>query len=201
MTEQSPQKSAVAEMDRTKLGIEFGPLLLFFATNYGAKKMIGEESIYWATGVFMAATILAMLISRMKYKSIAPMLWVNGVVITLFGGLTIALHDDRFIKVKPTMVNLIFATAIFGGMLFKQNVLKLALHNSFPPLKDETWHKLAIRWGLFFIFLAGINEFVWRSFSTDFWVNFKVWGVLPITMVFAAAQLPLMLESQPKTQD
>lgn len=192
------EQSEPQQMDTTKLGIEFGPLLIFFLTNYIAKREVGEESIYWATGTFMASTLIAMIVSQIKYKSIAPMLWVNGIIITVFGALTIGLHDERFIKVKPTIVNLIFAVALFGGLLLGRNLLKMALHAGFPPMPDSTWRTLTLRWGGFCLFLAAINEVVWRNFSTDFWVAFKVWGVMPITLLFTAAQLPLILKNHPK---
>jgi intracellular septation protein len=194
-----PKSAEPPPIDTTKLAIEFGPLLVFFLANYLGKKYVGADSIYWATGAFMVSTIVAMVASQIKYTSIAPMLWVNGIIVTLFGGLTIALHDERFIKVKPTIVNSLFGIVLIGGLVMKKNLLKIVLESGFPPLSDAVWRTLTIRWALFFFFLAGLNEFVWRSFSTDFWVNFKVWGIMPITLLFTASQLPLILKQDPDT--
>jgi intracellular septation protein len=186
-------------IDKLKFAIEFGPLLIFFATNFIARKLVGEESIFWATGSFMVATLVAMLVSKMRAGHIPPLLWVNGTVITVFGVLTIALHDDMFIKLKPTIVNLLFAAALFGGLLVKRNYLKLLLEGAFPELPDHIWRTLTIRWASFFVLLAVLNELVWRTQSTDFWVNFKVWGIMPITFLFTMSQLPLILKHTPDT--
>jgi intracellular septation protein len=185
---EDPNKGALG-----KLAMEFGPLLVFFLANsfYPVAK---DVRIFYATGCFMAAMAVAMVISWRWQGKIAPMLWVNGAVVGVFGGLTIALHDEFFIKIKPTLVNGLFATVLFGGLLFDKPVLKTVLGHAYPGLKDAGWRLLTRNWAIFFVFLAALNETVWRTQTTDFWVAFKVWGVLPITLLFAASQIPVILK-------
>jgi intracellular septation protein len=116
---------------------------------------------------------------------------VTGVVVLVFGTLTLVLHDDTFIKMKPTIVNGLFAAVLLGGLAFGKALLGYVFDSAFR-LTEEGWRKLTFRWGLFFIALAVINEVVWRTQSTDFWVSFKVWGIMPLTLAFSAAQLPLL---------
>ena len=116
---------------------------------------------------------------------------MSGLIVLVFGGLTLYLQDEMFIKLKPTIVNVLFAVAIFGGMAFGKNYVRTLL-GTMVALSDEGWRLLAIRWGLFFVAMAVVNEIVWRNFSTDTWITFKVFGFLPLTVVFALAQTPLM---------
>jgi intracellular septation protein len=116
---------------------------------------------------------------------------VTGVVVLIFGGLTLYLQDEHFIKLKPTIVNLLFAGTLLGGLMFGKSFLEIVFDSAFD-LTEEGWRKLTFRWGLFFLFLAVLNEVVWRNFSTDFWVAFKVWGVFPLTFLFALCQFPLI---------
>jgi intracellular septation protein len=167
-----------------KLAVEVGPLVLFFVVN-------ARAGIFWGTGVFMGATVLSLIASRILFGRIPVMPLVTGVCVMVFGGLTLWLQDDHFIKIKPTIVNALFAGALFVGLLAGQSLLRVIFGEVFR-LTDEGWRKLTLRWAFFFTFLAVLNEVVWRSFSTDTWVSFKVFGVMPLTMAFAVAQVGLL---------
>jgi len=167
-----------------KLALELGPLVLFFLTN-------ARSDLFTATAVFMVATVVALIASWLLMKRLAIMPLVTGVVVLVFGGLTLALHDETFIKIKPTIVNTLFGLLLLGGLAFGKSLLAVVLDAAFE-LTDEGWRKLTLRWGVFFLFLAVLNEVVWRNFSNDVWVAFKVWGTMPITIVFAMCQVPLM---------
>ncbi len=178
----------------TKLAIELGPLLIFFAANVAA-------GIYAATAIFMVATLIALAIAKWRHGKFPVMLLVSAAVVLVFGGLTLYLRDDTFIKLKPTIVYLIFAGLLGAGLLFRKPVLELLLGSAFT-LTEQGWRKLTLRWALFFIVMAAVNELVWRNFSTDIWVSFKAFGFLPLTFAFALAQMPLMQRySDPKTDE
>ena len=181
-----------------KLLLEAGPLIIFFICNSFAEQLIGvtgSEKIFWATGAFMIATAVSLTASRALLGEIPLMPLVSGVFILGFGAITLALQDDFYIKIKPTVVNLIFAAALLTGLLFGQLFLKILLGTAIN-MRDEGWRILTIRWALFFCFLAILNEIIWRSFSTDFWAGFKLFGVMPITLVFAASQVGLLMKYQ-----
>jgi intracellular septation protein len=167
-----------------KLAVEAGPLLAFFIANW-------MSGIFWATAVFMGATAVALSVSWALTRKIAMMPLIGAVFVGLFGALTLWLHDDTFIKVKVTLVNALFGAILLGGLAFGQIFLKLVMGEAIR-MTDQGWRVLTIRWGLFFFVLALANEIVWRTQSTDVWVNFKVFGLLPITLVFALAQAPMM---------
>ena len=167
-----------------KLAVEVGPLVVFFVVN-------ARAGIFWGTGVFMGATVLSLIASRILFGRIPVMPLVTGVCVMVFGGLTLWLQDDHFIKIKPTIVNALFAGALFIGLLAGQSLLRVIFGEVFR-LTDEGWRKLTLRWAFFFTFLAVLNEVVWRSFTTDTWVSFKVFGVMPLTMAFAVAQVGLL---------
>lgn len=169
---------------KLKLLLDIGPLVAFFL----AYRFSG---VFAATAAIMAATIISLLVTYYIEKKIAIMPLVSGVVIAVFGSLTLLLQDEQFIKMKPTLVNLIFASILLGGVYFKKSLLKYVLESAME-LSDEGWRILSLRWGVFFIFLALLNEFIWRNFSTDFWVNFKVFGMLTLTMLFTILQIPLI---------
>ncbi len=164
--------------------MDFGPLAAFFIANW-----LG--GIYWATGVLMVAIAIASAFSWFITRKIAPMLIVTLVFVLIFGGLTLWLEDETFIKVKVSLVNALFGTILLGGLFFGKPLLKFVM-GEFINLDEGGWRKLSMRWGIFFFTLAGLNEFVWRSVSTDTWVTFKVFGLLGITMVFGMCQLPLI---------
>ncbi len=139
----------------------------------------------------IACTLLSLAITYAMEKRVAVMPLVSGIAVTLLGGLTLFLHDETFIKIKPTLVNLLFAAILLGGLYFGKPMLKYLLSDALQ-LTDEGWRKLSLRWGLFFIFLAVLNECIWRNFPTDFWVNFKVFGMFTLTMLFTLSQIPLI---------
>lgn len=183
-----------------KLALEFGPLAIFFFANSYGDRLFGvaeDRRIFVATGIFIAASLIALALSRALMGYLPRMAIVNAIVVTVFGGLTLALDDAFFIKVKPTIVNALFGSVLLGGLFFGRSLLSLVLETVLQ-LDEEGWRKLTFRWGLFFFVLAAINEVVWRTQTQDFWVAFKVWGVMPLTMAFALAQTPLILKHEIK---
>ena len=181
-----------------KLALDIGPLVLFFAAN-------ARFGIFAATAVFMVAVLAALAFAYVKTRRIEIMPLVTAIIVFIFGGLTLVLHNDTFIKLKPTIIYLLFGGTLVGGLLFGKSFLG-ALFDSVFDLTDEGWRKLTWRWSLFFFALAVLNEIVWRNFSTDIWVSFKLFGVVPLTFLFGAAQYPLLqryarAESVPSKQD
>lgn len=144
----------------------------------------------------MVAVIVSLAITWILARSIPPMPLITAVFVMIFGGLTLYLNDDLFIKLKPTIVNALFAAILFTGLARKQSLLKPLL-DTVMDLTDEGWRLLTWRWAWFFVFLALLNEIVWRSFSTDFWISFKLFGTLPLTILFGAAQIGLMRRYAP----
>jgi intracellular septation protein len=171
-----------------KFLVELGPLVVFFLVN-------ARAGIFWGTGCFIVATIAALIASRILFRHVAIMPLVSGAVVLIFGGLTLYLQDELFIKLKPTIVNAIFASILFGGLLFGKSLLKYLFGDVFA-LTEEGWKKLTFRWACFFVFLAILNEFAWRLLSTDAWVSFKVFAIMPITMIFAISQVGLLQRFQ-----
>ncbi|CAA0105592.1 putative intracellular septation protein A [Starkeya nomas] len=167
-----------------KFALELGPLVVFFIAN-------GRGGIYVATGAFMVATFAALAVMWIVARKIAVMPLVSAGVVLVFGTLTIVLQDDHFIKMKPTMVNALFGLALLGGLWLRKPLLPYVLGDVFV-LTDQGWRELTIRWGVFFLVMAVLNEVVWRTVSTDMWVAFKTFVYLPLTLVFAMAQVPLM---------
>jgi intracellular septation protein len=167
-----------------KLVLELGPLALFFFAN-------ARWGIFTATGLFMVAVLVSLVLSRRLTGRWPVMPVISAVVVTVFGGLTLILHDDLFIKLKPTIVNSLFGAVLLGGLAFGRPLLAYVFDTVFN-LTQEGWKKLTFRWALFFFFLALVNEVVWRTQTTDFWVAFKVFGIMPITLVFGALQYPLL---------
>lgn len=193
-----------------KLALELGPLGLFFLANArpalfeplmrafapAALLAEGRASIFTATAVFMIATGVALAVNYWLVRKLPIMPVVSGIVVMVFGGLTLFLQDDHFIKLKPTIVNALFGALLVGGLAFGKSLLSVVLDSVFQ-LTEEGWKKLTLRWGLFFFVLAALNELVWRTQSTDFWVNFKVFGIMPLTFAFALAQTPLLMRYAP----
>ena len=168
----------------TKLLIEMGPLVAFFIANWKA-------GIFWGTGIFMGATVISLMASWVLTRKLAMVPLVSAVFVAIFGALTLWLHSDLFIKVKVTLINALFGVVLLGGVAMGRSYLKLIMGEA-VKLTDQAWRTLSIRWGVFFLALAVLNEIVWRNTSTDTWVNFKVFGLLPITLVFAFANAPFM---------
>lgn len=167
-----------------KLALDIGPLALFFAAN-------AKFGIFTATAVFMVAVVSALLASYAMTRQWPVMPVVTAVIVVIFGGLTLVLHDDTFIKLKPTIIYTLFGGLLLGGWFLDRPVLEI-LFDAMFHLTPEGWRKLTLRWALFFLVMAVVNEAVWRTQSTDFWVNFKVFGFMPLTLVFAALQVPLL---------
>ncbi len=168
-----------------KLALDIGPLALFVIAN-------AKLGIFVATGSFMAAVVAALLVSYAMTGQWPIMPVVTAIVVLVFGGLTLALHDETFIKLKPTIIYVLFGGTLLGGYIFDKSFLAIVLDSVFH-LTEEGWRKLTLRWALFFFALAVLNEVIWRTQSTDFWVNFKLYGFVPLTFVFAAMQYPLLM--------
>ena len=170
-----------------KLAADFGPLLIFFIIYFN-----NENDLKVAIPPFIIATLISLIVIYFLEKRIPMVPLTGGILITLFGGLTLYFDNKFFFYMKPTIINLLFALVLFFGKFFtKKPLLKIFFQNAFN-LEDEGWKKLNYRWISFFIFVAVLNEIVWRTQSEVFWVNFKVWGLLPISFIFAASQFPLI---------
>ena len=172
-----------------RFAIDLGPLLVFFVTNYLTNDVIK------ATTAFVVAMITAMAISKIKYRHISPMLWFSGVMVVVLGGITIWLHDETFIKVKPTIYYVTVAALLTFGLLTKRNLLKTVLGSAYPGLSERGWQLLTRNWAIFFMVMAVLNEAVWRTTSTDFWIGFKLWGFMPATFIFALAHVPMLMRN------
>ena len=177
-----------------RLGIDYGPLVVFFLVNFLAP-LPSLGRVLAATVAFMAATIAAMIVSRVRLGNISPMLWLSGVLVVVFGGLTLYLHDQRFIQMKPTIVYLILAATLGFGLATGRPLLQQVLGAAYPGLTDLGWRKLTRNWAVFFVVQALLNEVVRRRFSLDFWVAYKLWGAVPLTLVFALANVPMLLRN------
>jgi intracellular septation protein len=197
-----------------KLALDLGPLLLFFFAN--ARPALfepwiaplipeavatGERAgIFVATAVFMVAIVVALAVSYALTRRLPLMAVVSAVVVIVFGGATLVLQNETFIKLKPTIIYLLFAGTLFGGLVLRKPLLAMVFDQMFN-LTAEGWRRLTVRWGLFFLALAVLNEIVWRTQSTDTWVTFKVFGVMPLTFIFAALQYPLLMKYDATPKD
>jgi len=177
-----------------KFVLDFAPLLVFFVANKLAH-------IYVATAAVMATTLVAMLIAHFRFGRVTPMLWVVGVMVFVFGTATLFLHDASFIKIKLTVIYVLLAAVLLFGSLTGRPLLKKVLGEAFTDLDDAGWRKLTRNWILFFIVLAGMNEVLRRTLTTDQWVTFKVWGVTGLTFLFALAQTPILMRHTPPKTD
>lgn len=171
-----------------KLILDLGPLLIFFA----AFRYLG---IFPATAAFMVAVLVALAIGYALEKKLSPMPIFTAVLVVIFGGLTLYLQNDLFIKMKPTVLYAFFGALLLGGLRFNRLFIKYVFGQAFE-LTDTGWIKLTVRWGIFFLVLAALNEAVWRTTSTETWVAFKVWGIIPLLFLFALAQTPLVMKHQ-----
>ena len=175
-----------------KLLIDLGPLLVFFLVNFLAP-VPAVLKIFVATGAFMVAMVVAMIFSALRFRRISPLLWFSGVMVVVLGGLTIWLHNESFIKMKPTFYYALVSGLLAFGLATDRPLLQRVLGSTYPGLDETGWKKLTRNWAVFFAFMAGLNEAVWRNSSTNFWVGFKLWGALPLTFLFAAANVPMLL--------
>jgi len=177
-------------MDKTqphplfKLATELGPLMVFFVAN-------AKFHLFVATGAFMVAVVVAMIASYVVTRHVPIMALVTGIIVLVFGTLTLVLHDETFIKVKPTIIYCLFALTLGGGLLFGRSLIAILFDQVFN-LTPHGWRLLTARWALFFLGMAILNEVIWRTQSTDFWVAFKAFGVIPLTMIFGVIQMPLI---------
>jgi len=177
-------------MDKTqphplfKLATELGPLLVFFVAN-------AKANLFVATGAFMVAIVAAMIASSVVTRHVPMMAIVTGIIVIVFGTLTLVLHDETFIKMKPTIVYTLFAATLGGGLLFGRSFIAIMFDQMFN-LTPRGWRVLTLRWALWFLAMAVLNEIIWRTQSTDFWVAFKAFGMVPLTMLFAVTQMPLI---------
>ena len=200
MTAKKPQLNPLL-----KLVLDLGPLLLFFLANSRPALFLplvspmlpadiasgGRTGIFVATAVFMVAVVAALAVSYALTRHLPVMPLVTAVIVLVFGSLTLLLHDELFIKLKPTIIYVLFGAVLLCGLAVGKSLLGMVFDSVFH-LTEEGWRKLTIRWALFFIVLAVLNEIVWRTQSTDTWVTFKVFGVVPLTFIFAALQYPLL---------
>ena len=176
-----------------KLLIDIGPLLVFFLVNFFAP-VPSVAKIFVATGAFMVAMIAAMLFSAIRYHKISPLLWFSGIMVVILGGLTIWLHNEMFIKMKPTIYYVLVAGLLAFGLATDRPLLQRVLGSTYRGLDEAGWTKLTRNWALFFAGMAVLNEAVWRNSSTQFWIGFKIWGAIPLTFLFAAANIPMLLK-------
>ena len=184
----------------SQLLIDVGPLLVFFAANFFAP-VPPALKIFVATGAFMAAMVVAMIYSALRFGRISPMLWFSGVLVVVMGGVTLWLHNEAFIKMKPTLYYLFVAALLAFGLVKDKPLLKRVLGSTYPGLDEEGWRKLTRNWAIFFAGMAVLNEAVWRNSSTDFWVGFKLWGAIPLTFLFAVANVPMLLRHGLNSED
>jgi intracellular septation protein len=183
-----------------RLSIDLGPLVIFFATNAFAP-VPDAFKIFYATGAFMFAMIAAMIYSQIRYKHISPLLLFSGAMVVVLGGITIWLHDETFIKMKPTIYYLVVAGLLGFGLATGRNLLKLVLEAVYPGLSERGWMLLTRNWIAYFAVMAVVNEVVWRTQSTDFWIGFKLWFFLPATFLFALANVPMLMKHGLKVEE
>jgi intracellular septation protein len=169
------------------LALDFGPLLAFFL----AYKFLG---IFAGTAIFMLAIAAAVLISRIRLGRVSPMLWLSAILVVGFGGLTIYFHDPKFIQLKPTIIYTLLAALLFGGLLTGRPLLKVVLEHGYKDLDETGWMKLSRNWAWFFVAMAVTNEIIRASFGFDEWLVVKVWGVTIATLVFALANIPMLMK-------
>lgn len=199
---------APKEAPGVKILLELGPGMVFFFTNLRGAWLIDRfpalgtlgGPLFVASAAFMVATVLSLVVSKLVYRHLPLMPFVSCVIVLVFGALGLWLQNEVFLKMKPTIINALFGLVLLGGLLFGKSLLGHVFNQAFK-LDDIGWRKLTLRWGLFFLFLAVLNEAVWRNVSDDAWVAFKVWGTIPITILFTLSQMPLILRHSLEDQD
>lgn len=205
-----------------RMGVEYGPLLVFFAVNFLFPASLAMQIVASGTGflsdldragalviakvivattAFVIATVIAMVVSKSKLGAISPMLWISGGFVVVFGGLTVWFHDPKFIQMKPSFVYGMFAAVLAFGLITGRPLLQGLLGTAYPGLNAQGWRKLTRNWALFFVAMAALNEAVWRNTNWDFWVGFKLWGAIPLTLLFAFANIPMLLRHGLNTGD
>jgi intracellular septation protein len=192
MTESTAPAPRKALNPILKLLLELGPLALFFAA-------YSRFNIFVATGVLMASVVVTLAVSYAMLRRIPVMPLVTAVIVLIFGSLTLVFHDETLIKIKPTALYLLFAAALFAGLALKKPILKI-LFDGALHVTEEGWRLLTWRWAFFFVSLAALNEIFWRTQTTDLWVKFKTFGFMPLTILFALAQAPLIMKHESKAE-
>jgi len=182
-----PEQTKAAHNPNLSLALDFGPLLVFFL----AYKFYG---VFMGTAAFMVAIALAVIVSKVKIGRVSPMLWLSAILVLFFGGLTIYFHDESFIQIKPTIIYGFFAAMLLGGLLRGKSLLKYLLQAAYEGLSEEGWRKLSLNWALFFIVMAIANEVMRAQLSFDTWLTVKVWGVTIASLVFALANIPMLMK-------
>ncbi|WP_313809557.1 septation protein IspZ [Sphingobium sp.] len=179
------------------LALDFGPLLVFFLSYKGAGWLWGPgnpiTAMIFGTAAFMAAIVVAVIVSKVKLGRVSPMLWLSAVLIVFFGTLTIVYRDQSFIQIKPTIIYAFFALMLFAGLMRGKALLKYLLQAAYDGLTEEGWRKLSRNWAFFFVGMAIANEVMRRTMSFDSWLAVKVWGVTIVSVVFAGANLPMLM--------
>lgn len=197
-SEQPPEQPQAQQRGQgVKLLVDYGPVLVFFLLYHYLRRENSDTAIFDAAKVYMVVAVLALAWSRMKLGKFSGILLFTTVIIAITVFLALYSGNPIFFYMKPTVVNILFGVGVIGGVLFKKNVIK-TLMGEMVDLPQKAWNNLAIRWGIFFFVLAGINEIVWRNFSEDFWVNFKLFGFLPISLAFTLSQVPYLLKHNRK---
>jgi intracellular septation protein len=182
-------KSAPAEPGvGMRLALDLGPLAVYFAAF-----SFSGHNIYLATGLFMAVTAVAMIVSLIRFGKISPIQIFSAVMVLILGGLTIWLHKDWIIKIKPTIYYVTVSALLLWGLVTGRPTLQMVLGQAYPGLDAEGWRLLTRNWAFFFLLLAIANEFVWRNFSTSAWLAYKLWGSMPATVIFAACNVPMLM--------
>lgn len=176
-----------------RLAVDMGPLVVFFGVYF-------MSNIFVATGIYMVVAVAALFYAYFREGRVAPMPIITTVIVVVFGGLAIGLGNKQFIFMKPTIINLLFAAILTGGLLTGRPFMKMLFGEAFD-LTPEGWSKLTVRWITFFCVLALVNEIVWRNFSEAFWVSFKLFGVLPLSILFTLAQMPFLMKHQAEKSD
>ncbi len=194
--------AASAAKGAGNLWTDIGPVLAFVISYNVVRRfpegggiLAKENAIYWGTGIFMAAIAGVIAWSLFKGRKLPPMLIITGVIVGIFGTLTIVLQNPQFAYYKPTIINLLFAGTILGSLAIGRNIWKTAFSHAFQ-LPDFAWKVFALRWAGFYVFLAGLNEVIWRNFSEDFWSNSKIFLLIPISIAFMALNFPYLMKHQ-----
>ncbi|MFD1034836.1 septation protein A [Sphingomonas hankookensis] len=184
-----------------RMALDYGPLVVFFVANLLASKiglpdMVDSlAQVIIASTAFMIASIAAIIVSKWKTGHVSPMLWLSAGLVVVFGALTLYFRDDMFIKMKPTIVYAMFTAILTFGLATGRPLLQQLLETAYPGLSAAGWRKLTLNWAIFFAFMAVLNEVVWRHSTWDFWVGFKLWGAVPLTLIFAAGNIPMLLRN------
>lgn len=187
----SDEAAKPAAPKKNSFWLDFGPLLVFFGAFHYLKRDYPDDAMIWAAGVLAVAATLALIYAWVRHRHTSPILIFSTLVIGGFALAAFIFDDKRFVFMKPTVMNVIFGLAVLGGVLFKKNVIKMLMGSAFE-LPDNKWNVLAIRWAIFFFAMAAVNEYVWRTQTEDFWIGFKTFGFLPLTILFTLTQLPFL---------